>query len=80
MELQIDWTDPIECNDCGERATHVQVSADDAKNHSDVVIVAAYCDKHYETEVMGCRWLHMGEALEQLRSQVSAGAKPQQLT
>jgi nickel-dependent lactate racemase len=43
-------------------------SADDAENHSDVIILAAYCDEHYESEVMGCRWLHMGAALEQLRS------------
>jgi hypothetical protein len=35
MELQIDWTDPIECDGCDNRATHVQVGADDAENHSE---------------------------------------------
>ena len=58
MELQIDWTDPIECDRCKNRATHVQVSAEDAESHSDALILAAYCDEHYESEVLGCPWLH----------------------
>jgi hypothetical protein len=76
MELQIDWTDPIECIDCDNRATHVQVSADDAGSHSDVVILAAYCDEHYEGEVLACPWLHMDAALDEAPSQVSPDAVP----
>jgi hypothetical protein len=76
MELQIDWTEPIECNGCDKRATHVEVSAEYAENHSDALILAAYCDEHYESEVLGCPWLHMGTAPEQPRSEVSPDAAP----
>jgi hypothetical protein len=76
MELQIDWTDPIECDRCKNRATHVRVSVDDAETHSDVIILAAYCDEDYESAVLDRRWLHMGAALDELRSEVSPDAAP----
>jgi hypothetical protein len=52
------------------------VSVDDAETHSDVAILVAYCDADYESEVLGCPWLHMGATLDELRSQVSPDVAP----
>jgi len=55
-----DWND-LECELCASRAaSHVLVSIDDIRNHSDVVILRALCDSCFEDDVLSCCWMHKG--------------------
>jgi hypothetical protein len=55
--MQLDSWRGLQCDCCETEATHVRVSAEDAKTHDDVVILESLCDECFEERI----WLHKAD-------------------